>query len=147
MMKLLELPEDILINIFMNIDPLKLIDISKTNSQINRIIHNILFKKILIINTKPISQYDNSNFFFVYIFDSYIYGNKQNIGVPFNENNNTYVLIDMNSQYVCHSSLIKNSKYSFFYTGICADTDIKSVNNKCNPIILRNFNTNAIQSR
>jgi hypothetical protein len=146
-MKLLELPEDILINIFMNIDPLKLIDISKTNSQINRIIHNILFKKILIMNTKPISNYDNSNFFFVYIFDSYIYGNKQKLGVPFNENNNTYVLLDMNSQYVSHSSMIKNGKYSFFYTGICVDTNMKSVNIKFNPIILRNFNTNATQSR
>jgi hypothetical protein len=147
MMKLYELPEDILINIFRKINPLQLIDISKTNSQMYKIIQNIVFKKILVINSKPISQYNNNDNFFAYIFDSYIIGDINLLGMIFTENNKNYTIVNMNSQFIMHSAQIEKGKYIFLYTGISADSYNKNIYLKCKPIIIRNFNTTNTHSR
>ena len=119
MMKLNELPDDILINILMKIDPSSLYNISKTSIQMYNIISNIIFKKILIRNNKPISLYniENTLNFFSYIFESYTFGNIQNIGIPFEENNNKYIILHINSNYVTHT-LHEKGIYSFIYKGV-----------------------------
>ena len=149
MMNLCKLPDDILITILMKIDPPILIDISKTSKHIHNIVNTIVFKKILIINNKPMSMYNNSDKdnFFCYIFDSYIFGNIVNVGIPYIDNNKTYVVIDMNSQFILHSARIEKGKYMFLHCGISADSYNKNSNLKCKPIIIRNCNTTATHSR
>ena len=149
MMKLCELPDDILINILIKIDPMILVNISKTSKQLHNIINTIVFKKILIINNKPMSKYNynDRNNFFCYIFDSYILGNIENVGMPYVDNNKTYVLIDINSQYIIHSNYIENSNYIFLHKGVEKEMYDINTQTKTNPIIIRNPHTTNIYSR
>ena len=148
MMKFHDLPEDILIHIFMSIEPLTLINISKTNKQINNIVDNIVFKKILIVNNKPMSQYsnENRNNFFVYIFDSYTLGSIDNMGIPFNDNAKTYVIVHNSSNYITHNNFNENGKFGFAHIGV-ATNNYTNTEQKPNPIIIRNFNTMTTYSR
>jgi hypothetical protein len=148
MMKLNELPDDILINILMKIDPSSLYNISKTSIQMCNIINNIIFKKILILNNKPMSLYNKENTlnFFSYIFDSYTFGNIQNIGIPFEENNNKYIILHINSNYVTHI-LDEKGFYSFIYKGVDSKHYDNIFLNKPESIIIKKINNNMVFCR
>jgi len=147
-MKLTELPDDILIIILMKIDPSILYNISKTSIQMYNVISKIIFKKILILNNKPITQYntDNRLNFFAYIFDSYTFGNIENIGIPFEDNGNKYVILHINSDYVTHI-LDNNGIYSFIYKGVDNNYYDNIFLHKPEPIITKKININMVFSR
>jgi hypothetical protein len=149
MMSLCKLPDDILITILMKIEPALLIDISKTSKQIHNLVNTIVFKKILIINNKPMSMYNYSDRdnFFCYIFDSYIFGNIVNVGIPFVDNNKTYVLIDINSNYIIHSNYIENSNFIFLHKGVETEIYDKNKQSKPKPIIIKNLHSTNTYSR
>jgi hypothetical protein len=148
MMKLNELPDDILINILMRIDPSSLYSISKTSIQMYNVISKIIFKKILILNNKPMTQYNTKNRlnFFSYIFDSYAFGNIENIGIPFEDNNHKYIILHINSNYITHI-LDNNSIYSFIYKGVENNDYDNIFLNKPEPIIVKKINMNMVFCR
>jgi len=148
-MNLTDLPDDILTNILIKIEPSALYKISKTSKHMYNIIYNIVFKKILIINSKPMSQYNHNTKlnFFVYLFDSYMLGNVDNVGIPFEDNSKTYVIAHINSNYIAHNVLEKNGAYVFTHKGIeTLDTNNHS-NDKPYPIVTRKLNTHMAFSR